>query len=136
MCWSAKREILSGTHDYNHIFKIALIKSGAVGVYGSGSTSYTNLGSDEVANGSGYTTGGNTLTGITYALTNGTASIDWADSQWTSASISAEGAMVYNASLSSSASLAVYSFGGVITSTSGTFTVQIPSSGEGVIRLS
>lgn len=134
-CDSAKREFLSGVHLPAHVYKLALIRASSTGTYNSASTGYAQLAGDEVANGNGYTTGGNTLAGITYALGSNTASIDWSDSQWTSASISSEGAMIYNASIASSAALGVYSFGGTVTSTSGTFTVTIPTSGTGVIRI-
>jgi hypothetical protein len=134
VCDSFKREILSGSHLTSHVYKIALIKAASAGTFNSGTTSYTQLSTDEVT-GAGYTAGGNTLSGLTITVTTNTASMDWADTSWSSASISAEGAMIYNATLSTSASLGVFSFGGTVTSTSGTFSVTIPSAGTGVIRI-
>lgn len=142
LCNSAKQEFLSGTHASADVYKMLLIKAGAtttydatltnVGTPGSGAPSTSNIGTDE-ATGTGYTTGGVTLSGITYALTSGTGSIDWGDASWPASSISAIGAVIYNSSKSNRA-LAVFDFGGTITSTAGTFTVTIPSAGTGVIR--
>jgi len=68
---SFKVEVLKAVHNFTvttgNVFKIALLKATAAGsgTYGAATTSYTNLTTDELASGSGYTTAGNTLTSVT-----------------------------------------------------------------------
>lgn len=142
------------------VFNMALIKSGSYSGtqtnYGSGAgtPSVTNLGTDEVANGSGYTTGGFALTNISPAI--GSTAGFWSfttNPTWTSATFSTTGAMIYNAStkprlgapangitanISGSAvnrSISVHDFGGTETVTSGNFTVLIPTNAQGTALL-
>lgn len=144
---SAKLEFLQGIHLAADVYKIALIKTGATGTYdknttnvgtpGTGAPSTANLGTDEVV-GTGYTSGGLTLTGYTAALTVDTASIDWADAVWTAASISADGALIYNSTKGGRVlqAIAFADTGTVpVTSTNANFTVAIPSAGVGQIRI-
>lgn len=129
LCNSAKKEFLSGTHAPADTYKIALYTNAAT--MDATTTVYSST--NEVANGNGYTTGGATLSGITYALTSGTGSIDWGDASWPASTITARGAMIYNSS-KSNAAIAVFDFGSDIVSTNGTFLVTIPAAGTGVIR--
>jgi hypothetical protein len=80
--------------------------------------------SNEVT-GTGYTAGGNTLTGATVTLTGTTAFVDFSDTSWSTATITARGALIYNSSKSNKA-VAVLDFGSDKTSTGGTFTIQFP----------
>ena len=75
--------------------------------------------------GTGYTAGGNTL--ITPAITSDgtTAYITFANTSWTSSTITARGALIYDSS-ASNAAIAVLDFGADKTTTTGTFTVQMP----------
>lgn len=134
-CDTAKRDFLSGTHVSTHVYKLMLIKTGHTGTYNSGTQVYGQISGDEVANGNGYTTGGVTLTGITYAITSNTASIDWGDASWPASTISAQGAAIYNATQAASGVIAVFDFGGTVASTNGTFSVTIPAAGTGVVRI-
>lgn len=108
-------------------FKIALYLSAATMDKTTTAYSATN----EVPNGSGYTTGGNTLT-ISTAPTSDTATtanaayISFTDSAWTTSSFTARGALIYNSSQSNRA-CAVLDFGTDKTVTSGTFTIQFPA---------
>ena len=125
ICSSFKSELLSGQHNFataGNTFKISLYTSSAT--LNSSTTVYTTSG--EVATGGGYTAGGNTLTGQSVTLSGTTAYIDFADSTWTSATISAAGALIYN-STSSNKAVCVLDFGGTFTSTSGNFTVVFPA---------
>ena len=83
-----------------HVFKIALGVSAPVGTFGAATTNYSQLGSDEVANGNGYTTGGVTLTAnITPATGSGEAYWQWTNNpSWTSATFSTGGCLIYNTS--------------------------------------
>jgi hypothetical protein len=133
---SAKQEFLQGIHLAADVYKIALIKAGAVGTFDKNTTNYSALGTDE-ASGTGYTAGGLTLTGYAVALTGDTASIDWSDAVWTAASISADGAIIYNSSKANRVlqTIAFVDTGPVpVTSTNANFTVTIPSAGVGQIR--
>jgi hypothetical protein len=132
---SFKVEILRAVHNFTastgNTFKIALGKATAsvTGTYGAATTSYTNLtsNSDELPNGSGYTTGGNTLTSVTPVADGTTAVCDFADTTWTSATFTTSGAIIYNDSATGDPACAVLSFGGDQQVSSGDFTIQFPS---------
>lgn len=122
MCSSFKEQLLKGEHDFDvDTFKIALYTSSAT--LDTSTTVYTT--SNEVS-GVGYVAGGNTLTGTTVSLTGNTAFVDFSDTTWSGATITARGALVYNSSKSNKA-VAVLDFGSDKTSTSGDFTVQFPT---------
>jgi len=122
MCSSFKQQILLGEHDLDtDVIKIALYTSTAT--LDASTTAYTT--SNEVV-GTGYTAGGNTLTGATVSLTGTTAFVDFADTTWSTATITARGALIYNSSKSNKA-IAVLDFGSDKTSTAGNFTVQFPT---------
>jgi hypothetical protein len=121
MASSFKQQILLGEHDMDtDTFKIALYTSAAN--LDASTTVYTT--SNEVT-GTGYTAGGNTLTGATVTLTGTTAFVDFSDTSWSTATITARGALIYNSSKSDKA-VAVLDFGSDKTSTGGTFTIQFP----------
>ena len=138
MANSFNLEVLGGTHVSADVYKIALIKVGASGSYGatqtnvgtpgSGTPSASNLGTDEVT-GTGYTSGGATLAGYSATETGGVARLDFTTPTWPSSTISATGAIIYNSSKSNKV-VAVYDFGGTITSTAGTFTATMPAVGD------
>jgi hypothetical protein len=132
VCNSFKQEVLGATHDLDtDAIKMALYTSSAT--LGASTTAYTT--SDEVV-GSGYVAGGNTLTGAAISLDGTTAIVDFSDSTWSSATITARGALIYNSSKSNKA-IAVIDFGGDKTSTNGDFTVQFPAAAAAtaIIRL-
>jgi hypothetical protein len=78
--------------------------------------------------GAGYTAGGVSLSGFTSGLANGVAYVTFSDATWANATITARGCLIYNSSKSNKA-VAAFDFGGNITSTSGTFTVDLPAAG-------
>jgi len=129
---SFKVELFKATHDFTastgDTFKIALLKAAASGsgTFGAATTNYSNLSTDELGNGSGYTTGGNTLTSITPVADSTTAICDFSDTTWSTATFSTSGALIYNSS-ASNAACAVLSFGGDQTVSSGDFQVQFPA---------
>jgi len=114
--------------------KIALYTSSAT--LGSTTSAYTTT--NEVS-GTGYTAGGATLASqaVAYDATNKVAFFDAADPAFTTATITARGALIYN-NTKSNASIAVLDFGSDFTSTAGTFTVQLPSAAHNtaIIRIS
>jgi len=132
---SFKVEILRAVHNFTastgNTFKIALGKATAsvTGTYGAATTSYTDLtgNSDQLPNGSGYTTGGNTLTSVTPVADGTTAVCDFADTTWTSATFTTSGAIIYNDTAAGDPACAVLSFGGDQQVSSGDFTIQFPS---------
>jgi len=118
---SFKQDILLGVHDLDtDTLKIALYL--ATADLNAATTVYTVTGE---TSGAGYTAGGNTLTGVTVLTSGTTAYVDFANSVWTSASFTARGALIYNASKSNKA-IAVLDFGSDKTTTT-TFTVQMPA---------
>jgi hypothetical protein len=123
---SFKIQLLNGLQNFSaNTFKIALYTSSAT--LDANTTAYST--SNEVATGGNYVAGGNTLS-VTTTPTNGgsgtTAYIDFADTTWSAATITARGALIYNNSQANSA-VAVLDFGSDKTSTDGDFTVQFPA---------
>lgn len=132
---SFKVEILDGIHNFGvgvirastaaDTFKIALYST--LATLDSTTTVYTTL--NEVT-GTGYTAGGNTLVISqvpTSTSTETTAWLNFDNSSWTSASFSADGALIYNSTQGNKA-VAVLNFGGTKTATAQTFTVTFPAS--------
>jgi len=132
MCNSFKTELLGGTHDLDtDTIKIALFTSSAT--LGASTTAYST--SNEVS-GTGYTAGGNTLAGAAISLSGSTAIVDFTDTTWSSATITARGALIYNSSKSDKA-IAVLDFGSDKSSTNGDFTVVFPAAdaSNAIIRI-
>lgn len=122
MCSSFKQQILLGEHDLDtDVIKIALYTSSAT--LSAATTAYST--SNEVS-GTGYTAGGNTLSGAAVTLDGTTAIVDFSDTTWSNATITARGALIYNSSKSDKA-IAVLDFGSDKTSTDGNFTVNFPA---------
>lgn len=122
MCSSFKAECLGGIQDLDtDVIKIALYTSSATMSAATTVYSATN----EVS-GTGYVAGGNTLTSPVISLDTTTAICDFADTTWTSATITARGALIYNSSKSNRA-IAVLDFGADKTSTAGDFTIVMPA---------
>lgn len=138
MCSTFKEELLGGVHDLDtDTLKLALIKTSPTGNYGATTTNYSDVtGNSDESSGSGYSPGGGTLTSPVITLTGTTAFVDFADEAFTNVSVSADGCIIYNSSQSNKA-IAVFDFGGPVSATSGTLTVQFPTNdaSNAVIRL-
>lgn len=118
---SFKQDILLGVHDLDtDTIKMALYL--ATADLGAATTVYTTTGE---TSGTGYTAGGEILTGVTVLTSGTTAYVDFADPSWDPADFTARGALIYNASKSNKA-IAVLDFGSDKTATT-TFTVQMPA---------
>ena len=121
MVTSFKVELFGGIQDLDtDTIKIALFTS--LATLGAATTAYSTT--NEVV-GTGYVAGGNTLAGATISSSGTTAFVDFSDTTWTSATITARGALIYNSSKANRA-IAVLDFGADKTSTAGDFTVQMP----------
>ena len=132
VCNSFKEEVLTGVHDIeNDTIKIALFTSSAT--LDADTTAYATT--NEVV-GTGYTAGGNTLAGAAVTLDGSVAIVDFNDTTWASASITARGALIYNSSKANRA-IAVLDFGSDKTSTDGDFSVifPAPTASTAVVRL-
>lgn len=119
-------------HTAADTFKIALYTSAATLSKSTTAYSATN----EVS-GTGYTAGGATLAGFATSLDTDTAILDFTtDPTWSTATITARGAEIYNSSRSNKA-LCILDFGSDITSTAGTFTVTFPAAAAatGLMRI-
>jgi len=83
-----------------------------------------------------YTTGGNTLANVAISVDGTTAIFDADNVTFPNATISAQAALLYNANNANSA-IAILDFGGVKTSTNGTFELQFPTANAsaGLIRI-
>ena len=139
LCTSFKQEILQGIHNFTNgsgggtttstgtgnTFKIALFTSSAS--LGAGTTAYAD--SNQVS-GTGYSAGGNTLTNVTPTVSSTTALTDFADTTWSSSTITARGALIYNSSTtagSANRAVAVLDFGSDKTTSAGDFTITFPT---------
>jgi hypothetical protein len=137
MCTSFKVELMKAVHDFTtgtgSTFKLALYDNSPS--FNAATTAYTASG--EVANSGTYSAGGGTLTNVTPTSSGTTAFTDFADLSFTSATITAYGAMIYNDSAAGDPSVCILDFGGAKTSTSGTFTIIFPTadSTSAIIRI-
>lgn len=137
MCTSFKQEILQGVHNFTNgtgnTFKLALYDNSAS--FTAATTAYTS--SNEVPNSGSYSAGGGTLTNVTPSTSGTTAFTDFADLSFTSATITAFGAMIYNDTASGNPSVCILDFGGAKTSTAGTFTIIFPAAdaSNAIIRI-
>ena len=144
MCTSFKKELLEGVHNFKNsggdTFKLALYAEGSGGkssttaTLGATTTAFTTTG--EVANSGSYSSGGGTLTRVDPTTSGTTAFTDFNDLSFTTATITAMGALIYNSSDSNKA-VAVLDFTSNKTSTAGTFTIQFPTAdaSNAIIRI-
>ena len=143
MCTSFKVELLDGIHAFGttvvraattaDTFKIALYTSSAT--LSASTTAYTT--SNECPSTGNYSAGGNTLTVSQVPTSTGTtAFLDFADTTWSNATITANGALIYNSTQADKA-VAVLAFGGDKTSTAGDFTIIFPTAdaSNAIIRI-
>ena len=135
LCTSFKQEILVAEHNFtngSHTMRAALYTSSAS--LSATTTAYTT--SNE-ASGTGYTAKGNSLTNVTPTVSGTTALTDFADTTWSTSTVTARGALIFNDSHSSDASVLVLDFGGDKSSTSGDFTIQVPAAdaSNAIIRI-
>jgi hypothetical protein len=138
LCTSFKVALLNGEMDFSSdtslTFKVALYTSSAT--LGATTTAYSAT--NEVS-GTGYTAGGNAITISTNPTSSGTtAYLDFSDTTWSSASITARGALIYNANGTTNPAVAVLDFGADKTSTAGDFTIVWPTAdaSNAIIRIS
>lgn len=127
ICNSYKQEILEGVHASGDTYKIALYTDSAT--LSASTTAYSTT--NEVS-GTGYTAGGNTLSGFSSGLASGTGYVTFSDPSWTSSTITARGCLIYNASKSNKA-VAVFDFGENVVSVSGTLTIDLPAAGASAL---
>lgn len=136
MCSSFKGEVMQALHDFDsaggNTFKLAMYTSNAT--LNAATTVYTS--SDEVAASGSYAAGGGTLTNQGVSVSGTTGFTDFADVSFTSATITARGALIYN-NTNSNAAVCVLDFGGDKTSTAGTFTIVFPAAtaSDAIIRI-
>ena len=137
MCTSFKQELLVGTHNFTastgDTFKLALYTNSAS--FTAATTAYTAT--NEVANSGSYAAGGGSLVNVTPTTSGTTALTDFDDLAFTTATITARGALIYNSSAAGNPTVAVLDFGADKTSTSGTFTIQFPTAdaSNAIIRI-
>ena len=136
MCTSFKQELMEAVHNFKNsggnTFNAALYTSSAS--LGAATTAYTT--SEEVS-GTGYTAKGNSLTRVDPSTSGTTALTDFADPPWSSSTIPARGAMIFNDSASGDPSVVILDFGADKTSTAGDFTIAFPAAdaSNAIIRI-
>jgi hypothetical protein len=142
MCTSFKKELLYGVHDFDNssgdTFKIALYTNSAT--FTAATTAYTT--SNEVS-GTNYVAGGGALTNVDPTSSGTTALTDFVDETWSSATITARGALIYNTTPNTTSlsvtnpTVVVLDFGADKTSTAGDFTVVFPTAdaSNAIIRI-
>jgi len=137
MCTSFKVELLKAVHNFTastgNTFKLALYDNSAS--LTAATTAYTAT--NEVSASGSYSAGGGALTNVTPTSSGTTAFTDFADLSFTSATITAYGAMIYNDTAAGDPSVCILDFGGAKTSTNGTFTIIFPTadSTSAIIRI-
>ena len=135
MCTSFKSQLMSALHDFDNpggnTFKIALYTSSAT--LGASTTAYST--SNEIT-GTGYSAGGNTLTSVSPTTSGTTAYVDFADTTWSSSTITANGALIYNAN-SSNAAVVTLAFGSDKSTSNGDFVIVFPTANatDAIIRI-
>ena len=136
MCTSFKKELMEAKHDFlnsgGDTFRIALYSNSAS--FNAATTAYTT--SAEVT-GTGYTAKGNSLTRVDPSTSGTTAFTDFSDSTWTSSTLTARGALVFNDSASGDPSVIVLDFTADKSSSSGDFTIVFPAAdaSNAIIRI-
>ena len=142
LCTSFKQEILQGIHNFTNGSG-----GGTTTSTGTGNTSSASLGAGTTAyadsnqvSGTGYSAGGNTLTNVTPTTSSTTALTDFADTTWSSSTITARGALIYNSSTtagSANRAVAVLDFGSDKTTSAGDFTITFPTAdaSSAIIRI-
>ena len=143
ICSSFKQELLEGKHSFESsgggAFKIALFTSSAD--LDATTTDYSTTAEITNTAGSAYSAGGAALNNTGVGLTSTTAFTDFSDVSWTTASFTANGAIIYDTttggSTSTTEAVCVIAFGSDKTATTGTFTIQFPAndSSNAIIRL-
>jgi hypothetical protein len=140
MATSFKQQVLEAVHDFRltggDTFKLALYDNNAS--FTAATTAYTS--SDEVSASGSYSAGGGTLTRIDPTTSGTTAFTDFADLTFTSATITARGALIYNSTPTHTYTnpvVAVLDFGSDKTSTSGDFQIVFPTAdaSNAIIRI-
>jgi len=127
MCTSFKQELMTATHDFTNgtgnTFKLALYDNNAS--FTAATTAYTTT--NEVSASGTYAAGGGALTNVTPTTSGTTAFTDFADITFTSATITARGALIYNDSAAGDPSVVVLDFASDKTSSSGDFQIVFPT---------
>ena len=127
---------MKGIHNFSvggNTFKLALYDNNAA--FTAATTAYTS--SNEVTASGSYASGGGTLTNVDPTSSGTTAFTDFNDISFTTATITAYGAMIYNDTATGDPSVVILDFGGAKTSTSGTFQIIFPAatSSDAIIRI-
>ena len=146
MCSSFKQELLQGLHNFTNgsgggtttstgtgnTYYVALYTDAAS--MGAGTLTYSSA---NEATGTAYSAGGQALTNVTPSLDGTTALTDFSDVTWSASTITANGALIYNYSLSGNNAVCVLAFGGNKSSSAGDFTIQFPAAaaGSAIIRI-
>lgn len=137
MCTSFKQELMQAIHNFTtstgNTFKLALYTNSAS--FTAATTAYTT--SNEVTNSGSYSAGGGTLTNVTPTTGGTTAFTDFDDLSFTTATITARGALIYNDTATGDPTVVVLDFGTDKTSTAGTFQIIFPAatSADAIIRI-
>jgi hypothetical protein len=135
VCTSFKQELMQKLHDFTlstgNVFKIALYTNSASLTAATTAYSATN----EVT-GTAYVATGNTLTNVTPTISGTTALTDFADTTWSTSTITARGALIYN-STNGNRSVVVLDFGADKASSAGDFTIVFPTpdASNAIIRI-
>jgi hypothetical protein len=139
MCTSFKQELLEGKHNFRsggHTFNLALFTSAAT--LGAATTDYSVT---NEASGTNYNAGGSALTNVNPTSSGTTAFTDFNDLTFSSVTITANGAMIYNTTTEGGSgttdSVIILAFGGDKTATNGDFTIQFPTAdaSNAIIRI-
>ena len=136
MCTSFKKELLEAKHNFlasgGNTFKLALYTSSAT--LDASTTAYS---ATNEASGTGYSAGGAALGNVNPTSSGTTGFTDFDDLTFSSSTITANGALIYNDTASGDPAVCSLAFGGDKTSTNGDFTIQFPTAdaSNAIIRI-
>jgi|TARA_R110000782_G_scaffold54906_1_gene116089 hypothetical protein len=136
MCTSFKKELMTATHNFTNssgnTFNLCLYTNSAS--LGAATTAYT---SSNETSGTGYSAKGAALTNVTPTSSGTTGFADFADLTFSTVTITARGAMIFNESATGDPAVCILDFGSDKSASSGDFTVQFPvaSAGAAIIRI-
>ena len=134
---SFKQQLFLGTHNFStsagNTFQLALYST-VSGFTASGTTAYTTT---NEASGTGYSAGG-LPTNTAVSVADNIAFVDFSDVTFSTATITASAALIYNTTVAGTTAVVVLDFGGDKTSTNGDFTIQFPdaNSTSAILRIS
>ncbi len=135
-----KLQLLKGNHDFDNSMRVILLKEeeNLVNSYDATTADISTVGTDEVSDtnyNASYSlnagqNGAEAQVQSGYPQMDGTTAVmDFVDVTFSNVTVASDGCILYNHNNTGNEVIAVFSFGGTVSSTSGDFTIQFPAPG-------